>query len=352
MRFLWRWLKRLTLLALIIALGLLSPVAYVETACRGTATPDTYISILPPADRRPESRTLLTYPEWHMVHAYADYAAVIIKGDPHEFNFFSSIGGFWGSLCDLSRTSAAHGGFPWETKQMVYTIGISFTAEFLLKATYEETIGRAATLVRGPDHSGLDVISAIQAADYADFLRQTPWYKWDFARDAQALNAMIFAPTATFRDRERNFALGIEFRAKAAYAKLIEAAVAGVGEDALTMRVIVKNIPAEALVQIAGVKVIASRPEGVEIETPRYQAFTELAITLAGQGADFVEIAGNDDILYTAITQTPDDIGALHRFARQGNPGYRHLMLVKVATLADVLRNPSDAVQIEHIHDY
>lgn len=349
MRFVIRWLKRLTLLLLIIVVALLSPVAYVETACRGTATPDTYISILPAADRRPEARTLLTYPEWHMVHAYADYAAVITTGDPHEFDFLSSIGGFWGSLCDLSQTSAAHGGFPWETKQMVYTIGVSFTAEFLAKAAYEETLGRMATLIRGDTRTPLDDLSAQQATAYAAFLQQTPWYKWNFTADAAALDV---ATTPAFRDVERSFALGIEFRTKAAYAKVIEAAVAGVGADQLTMRVIVKNITAETLAQIPGVKVITTRPEGIEIETPRYKAFTELAITLAGQGADFIEIAGNDDILYTAITQNPDDIGALHRFARQGNPGYRHLMLVKVTALADVLRQDNPAVQLEHIHDY
>ena len=349
MMFLWRWLKRGVLLALVCLIGLISPIAYIEVACRGTAQPDTYVSIVAEADRRPESRTFLTYPEWHMVHAYADYAAVIRKGDPHEFNFLGSVGGFWGSLCDLSKTSASHGGFPWETKQMVYTIGISFTAEFLLKAAYEETIGRVATIIRGDNRTPLDDLSAQQAAAYATFLQQTPWYKWDFTADAAALNA---AATPALRDRERSLALGIEFHTKAAYAKLIAAAVAGVGADQLTMRVIVKDMTPDALAQIPGVKVITTRPEGIEIETPRYQTFTELAITLAGQGANFVEIAGNDDILYTAITQTEDDLGALHRFARQGNPGFRHLMLVKVAALADVLRKGDATVQIEHIHDY
>ena len=349
MMFLWRWLKRGVLLALVCLIGLISPIAYIEVACRGTAQPDTYVSIVAEADRRPESRTFLTYPEWHMVHAYADYAAVITTGDPHEFNFLGSVGGFWGSLCDLSKTSASHGGFPWETKQMVYTIGISFTAEFLLKAAYEETIGRVATIIRGDKRTPLDDLSAQQAAAYATFLQQTPWYKWDFTADAAALNA---AATPALRDRERKLALGIEFHTKAAYARLIEAAVAGVGADQLTMRVIVKDTTPDALAQIPGVKVITTRPEGIEIETPRYQTFTELAITLAGQGANFVEIAGNDDILYTAITQTDADLGALHRFARQGNPGFRHLMLVKVAALADVLRKGDATVQIEHIHDY
>jgi hypothetical protein len=375
MTFLWRWLKRAVLLALVCLIGLASPIAYIETACRGTAQPDPYISIVAKADRRPESRTFLTYPEWHMVHAYADYAAVITTDDPHDFNFLGSIGGFWGSLCDLSKTSATHGGFPWETKQMVYTIGVSFTAEFLLKAAYEETIGRVATQVRGDTRTALDDLSANQAAAYATFLQQTPWYKWDFTADAAALDA---AATTALRDRERKLALGIEFRTKAAYAKLIEAAVASVGADPLTMRVIVKDITLEALAQTPGVKVIATRPEGIEIETPRYQAFTELAITLAGQGANFVEIAGNDDILFTAITQTPDNLMALHRFAHpeetgyrhltllkvaspeqvlhrfklQGNPGYRQLILVKVAELAQALRASTADVQIEHIHDY
>ena len=35
--------------------------------------------------QRAESRTLTTYPEWHIVHAYDDYARVITDGDPHEF---------------------------------------------------------------------------------------------------------------------------------------------------------------------------------------------------------------------------------------------------------------------------
>ena len=79
----------------------------------------------------------------------------------------------------------------------------------------------------------------------------------------------------------------------------IESAVAGVGADQLTKRLIVKGITPDALAQIPGVKVITARPEGIEIETPVCQAFIELAKTLAGQEASFVEIAGNDDILYT-----------------------------------------------------
>jgi hypothetical protein len=120
-----RWLKRLVLLLLVAVIGLLSPVAYIETMCRPDVQPSDYTAILPAEWQRAEGSTLLTYPEWHIVHAYDDYAEVIRTGDPHDFAFLSSIGGFWSSLCALSTTSGDHGGFPWETKQMVYTIGVS-----------------------------------------------------------------------------------------------------------------------------------------------------------------------------------------------------------------------------------
>jgi hypothetical protein len=349
MRFLFRWIKRLVLLIIVLVIGLLSPVAYIETMCRPQIVDGGYQPLLPAEWQRPEGRMLLTYPEWHIVHAYADYAAVIRTGDPHEFGFLGSIGGFWSSLCALSAATGDHGGFPWETKQMVYTIGVSFTAELLGKAAYEETVGRVATLIRGPDHAGSDVVSAMQASDYAAFLQQVPWYKWDFRRDALALDALTIADIATFRDHERAFALGIEYRVKAAYAQVIAAAVANVGADQLRLRAVVTGITPERLAALPGVRVVGTRPEGVEIDAARYREFTNLAVQMAAEGGHFVEIAGNDDIMFTAISDSADIPGAIHSFARQGNPGWRHLVVVKVAALADALRATPG---VEHIHDY
>ncbi len=345
MRFLWRWLKRAVLLVVVLVLGLLSPVAYVEVMCRGGGVAVPYAALLPEAERRPESRTLMTYPEWHIVHAYADYAAVLAAGDPHDYRFLSGIGGFWSSLCSLSRAAPAHGGVDGPTKQMVYTIGVSFTAELLAKAAYEETLGRLFAALRGGARAPLDGLSARQAADYAVFLQQVPWYRWDFRRDAAELSA---GNSGVLRDRERNLALGIEYRVKAAYAGVIAAAVAATGADELRMRVIVTGLSTVELAGLSDVRVVAQRPEGVEIDTPRYRAFTELAQMIAGRGGDFVEIAGNDDILFTAITDAPDP-GALISMPLQGRPGARGLYLIKVRDLAAVLRSRPG---IEHIHDY
>jgi hypothetical protein len=349
MRVLFRWIKRLVLLTLVVIIGLLSPVAYIETMCRPQVVDGGHQPLLPPDWQRPEGRMLLTYPEWHIVHAYDDYATVIRSGDPHEFGYLGSIGGFWSSTCALSQATGDHGGFPWATKQMVYTIGVSFTAELLAKATYEETVGRIATWVRGPEHAALDVVSAVQASDYATFLQQVPWYKWDFRRDASALDAMTITDATTFRDRERAFALGIEYGVKAAYAEVIAAAVANVGADQLRLRAVVTGIAPERLAALPDVVVIGTRAEGVEIEAPRYRAFTDLARVMADAGADFVEIAGNDDIMFTAISEDATMPGAIHSFARQGNPGFRHLVVVKVADLGNALRATPG---LEHIHDY
>ena len=113
---LWRWVRRLVLLVLALVLLLLAPVGYVELACRGTPVADAYTPILPAAFGRAESRTYTTYPEWHIVHAYDDYARVIATGDPHDFGYLRAIRGFWSGLCPLARRAGEHGGFSVESK--------------------------------------------------------------------------------------------------------------------------------------------------------------------------------------------------------------------------------------------
>ena len=48
---------------------------------------------------------------------------------------------------------------------------------------------------------------------------------------------------------------------------------------------------------------------------------------------------------------TSAQVGALTSMARQGYGDYRHLMAVKVADLADRLRDLGP-LRLEHIHDY
>ncbi|GGL53986.1 hypothetical protein [Wenxinia marina] len=352
MRRLGRLLLRLVGALLVLVLLLLAPVAWTEATCRGDIAPDDRQPII--ADegwQRPESRTLLTYPEWHIVHAYDDYAAVIADGDPHEFGFLRAIAGFWTALCPLQAEAMRMGPVTTDTKLTIYTIGVSFTAELLAKAAYEETAGRLFTWIRGPERALLDEVSAEQAAAYAGFLQQVPWYRWDFAADREELRRLA---SDEARDQERAFALGLEYAAKGAYAQVIARAAAGVGPDALRLRSVVDGLRQDELAAIEGIDVIGPVPQGgVLVETDRYRAYTRLLQRLAAEGADMVEIAGNDEILFTAISPRAAEDGALYSFARQGRDDYRHLFLVPVGDLLDRLRamDGSD-LTLEHVHDY
>ncbi|WP_170418522.1 hypothetical protein [Ruegeria atlantica] len=350
MRFLWRWARRLVLLLVVIGIGLAAPVLYVETMCRGDGTPEPYEALIDADYHRPESRTLMTYPEWHIVHAYEDYAKTLKQGDPHDYGFLSGIAGFWTSLCALSETASAHGGIDGGTKQMVYVIGTSFTAELALKAAYEETIGRVFVALRGPQRAQLDDLSAQQATKYAAFLQQVPWYKWPFSEDAQSLRDH---PGDTLRDNERRAALGLEYAVKDAYAGVIEQAVAQVGADELTLRMIVTATTAPDLVAYTDVRTIGSNNGQFEIETPRYRALTKLLKRMALDGVDVLEMAGNDEILFTAISDRPSVDGAIFSAQRQGFGDYRHLIVVKVPHLMQRLREMEGTdLRLEHIHDY
>lgn len=346
----WRYLKRLLAVLTLGLIGLLSPVAYVETMCQGAAEPVPYAALINAEHHRPETRTLMTYPEWHIVHAYDDYAKVIELGDPHDFGYLRAISGFWGSLCSLTSASAAHGDIDGTTKQMVYVIGVSFTAELLMKAAYEETLGRMFALLRGTERALLDDVSAQQAADYANFLQQVPWYQWPFRNDMAELKAQA---TGQIRDRERALALGLEYSAKAAYARVIANAVAQVGPDALTLRLILKDVDQTVLQEIDDLKIMAHHAKGIEVETPRYRALTHILQHLAMTGANFVEIAGNDDVMFTVLSNATELTGSIHSRARQGHQDHRHLVMTKVTALADRLRIlQRDGHRLEHIHDY
>ena len=139
MRFLWRWIKRGLILLVVLVLGLLAPVGYVELACRAKAENEAYTALIAPEHRRDEAASFLTYPEWHIVFAYDDYARILEDGDPHDFGYFRAISGFWSAMCNLTQTADKHGGAV-DIKNMDYVIGVSFTAELLAKAQLLEIL--------------------------------------------------------------------------------------------------------------------------------------------------------------------------------------------------------------------
>ena len=357
LRTLWK-VTKWPLAALGVAvLLLLLPVGYVELACRGTATAQTYRPLITDAAfQRREANTYLTYPEWHIVYAYDGLAEALKLGDENAFDYFASVNRFWRSTCSLMRVADAHGGADSDTRIMIHTIGVSFTAEMAVKAAYEETIGRSTAWVRGRRKTPQDQAIAATAVEYAEFLRQTPWYRFPFRRESGELWA---APvTGTIRGWERRLGIGLEYAVKAAYARMIGGAVAATAPAKLEIRSVVSGLAEADLSGIPNVKVIGRREEGIEIETPRYDLFTRILMEIARQGGSVLEIAGNDDIMVTLTVAEGADPGLqqgelILRMKRDGFASERLLVTVKVRQLASLLKDHAlGDPGVEHIFDY
>jgi hypothetical protein len=358
MRFLWRLIKWGVLALFLLVIALAAPIAYVATACKGTPGKQDYKPIITePEFQRQEANSFLTYPEWHIVYAYEGLARSLETGDEHTFGYFSSIKGFWSAACALNKVAAAHGGADKNTVRTNYVIGASFTLEMGMKALYEETLGRLAASLRGPQKSPQDVIAAEMAADYAAFLQQTPWYKYPFEQEVENLwNAPITMP---LRGWERRLALGGEWKAKAAYAGVIANAVAATGAAKLEIRSVVSGLSEAQLLAIKDVQIIGAVPQGFVINTPRYRAFTKILQHIADQDGAIVEIAGNDDVLVTVTMGEGGDASALPGakvlaiINRDGFGGKRALLNTKVPELGKLLVNlDTGPIRLEHVYDY
>ncbi|MCB1482832.1 MAG: hypothetical protein KDJ55_12905 [Rhodobiaceae bacterium] len=356
----FRLVRRIIALVVLLLIVVLAPSAYVEVSCRADAEPQSYDPIIKDAAfQRKEANTYLTYPEWHIVYAYEGLAHTLKTGDEYAFPYLASISGFWRSFCDLNREANRHGGGDFATRATIHTIGASFTLEMGLKAAYEETIGRLAAGLRGPRKSPQDIFAMKMADDYARFLQQTPWYSYDF--DA-AVDGLWELPVASsfLRGWERRLALGAEWKVKAAYAGVIAGAVATTtGKAQLRIRSVVSGLSPAQLAAIAGVDVISADGDRVIIETPRYGAFTKIVRDITGAGGNLAEIAGNGEVMISAIQEkgrgSPDlrhgvIISVLER---DGFNGKRLLIGTQVSLLDELLVELDAAgIGLEHIYDY
>jgi hypothetical protein len=359
MRRLWRVVKWAALALVLGVVALLSPVAYVESFCRADPDATAYQPLITdPAFQRAEANSYLTYPEWHIVYAYEGLAKTLETTDEYAFDYSASIAGFWRSFCALNQQANRHGGGDFNTRATIHVIGVSYTLELVMKAAYEKTVGRLFTVLRGPQKTPQDLYAAQMAADYAKFLQQVPWYKYDF----ETANAELWAePVSSFaRGWERRLALGGEFSAKSAYAGVIASAVEASGVAILRIRSVVSGLDATELGSIEGVDVVGTTPGGLIIETPRYRTFTHILEAIITRGGTVTEIAGNDDIMLSAVGWDDPDLrtlkqgAVLSRIPRDGYDGSaRWLIGVKVSELGPALDEIKDqGLTLEHIYDY
>lgn len=342
-------MKKRWWLAGLIAIGLIAPVVYIEGSCGSDSDAGAaYKPILAKeADQRPEARSLLTYPEWHIVYSADSFGRHLISGAPSAYPFLGDVAGFWSSYCAVNR--AADPAQAGDAKVMLYTIGYSFSIEMLVKAVYENTFGRLSEWIGGWK-SPADAYAREVQQSYGDFMHETPWYKFGFG---EAFSKLWDVEGSGFRHWERRLALSAEYGVKSGYAGLIGWATgATIGPDETRMRVVI-DAPPEAVVAIG--KDIKAVGEGV-FDVPRYARFTQIADGLSRQGIAIQEIAGNDDIFVTiAAPRGTEPLGKpLFALSLADEPQLeRQGVQIKVADLSSSLASlTAKGAALEHVYDY
>jgi hypothetical protein len=315
-----------------------------------------------PGYLRPEDQSYLTLPEWYIVYSADEYAAFIAKNPPSQFPYFRAIGQYWENyytMCGITRDRYAFNG---QYHVTLTVIGASFTIENMLKGIYENTIGRLSELLSSRALSAEDAYARQVAAEYGTFLHTVPWYQFPFGSKLGGLwrETPLFGPNI-LRKAERKGALTAEYGSKALYGWLIKQATQSTftAQD-LEIYVWAEDIPPQLTQREPQVTIV--RPigdQGAILKLPRYEAFTQILPRLARQGVRFVEIAGNDEILVTAIAPQSweyklGNSQLLSAMPILTQPDRKRVAIrVLVGSLHEVIRElDRQSIPIEHVYDY
>ncbi len=314
--------------------------------------------VAPAEHRRGPEQTFLTYPEWFLVHSPAEYAQYVKQHTPTLFPFIGHICQFWQSYAAVTGATRDYP-FNFGYHVMVIVIGLSTTVEYGLRATYETMIGRLSELTAGvlteEDRYGASV-----AQDYVNFIRERPWYEYDFPSKVIGLwrEAPLFGP-GLVRKWERRYALTTEYLVKAVYAKLIGVGTRASYEQPLELTaVVVSRVPKGVEKELPEIKVAQTlQGDAALLLLPRYQPFTRYSTGLAVRGVQFSEIAGNRSaILVSALVPMNWQSDAKLLFTQPilTRPDTKRVALVVlVDELARTLNQlSSGGAVIEHVYDY
>ncbi len=317
--------------------------------------------VTPAAERRNEEQTYLTFPEWYLVYSPAEYAQFVQHRPPSEFPFFGHLRQFWSSYRHVYRATSDRP-FNTEYHVMIMVIGVSTTVEYALRSAYENVFGRLSEVAAPYGTTAEDRLAARVAQDYVDFIRDRPWYEFDFVKPLRELWAGPALGSGLVRKWERRYALTTEWTVKAGYAWLLGLGTAATyGAETPTTAVLLDGLPDGAEAELPRMTVRERLADGaVQVMLPRYDDFKDHAAALAARGASFVEIAGNRGVILLSALVPADWTspvpGSRLLFAQPliTQPGRQRVVLVvPVARLADTLRVLRDGGhELEHVYDY
>lgn len=309
---------------------------------------------------RPEDLTYLTLPEWYIVYSTDEYAAFIAQNPPSQFPHFRAVVQYWQSYADVCEVVQEKYPFNNEHQFALGFIGVSFTAENMLKGVYEGTIGRLTEW--GVSEPTPEEIYAAQVAkEYGEFLHMTPWYFFPFREKLQALWAETSSRGPNpIRKWERKIALTAEYGLKVLYAGLTKLGAEATygGADVEKIYAVTEGLTDEML---SSDLELSKEIDGNRklIRMTRFERFTQLVPGLTERGLRFIEIAGNDEILATVFAPRAEEFSFTYAEPLFDLPILTDPELTRLAVrvkLAD-LRSFLDELEnspnrLEHLYDY
>jgi hypothetical protein len=309
---------------------------------------------------RNESGTYLTLPEWYIVYSADEYASFVKSRAPSRFPYFSAADQYWRYYEQACRATKRVYPFDLGNHLMLGVIGMSFWAENVAKGLYENTIGVLTENI-GFYHTDEDLFARKTAQEYAEFIHATPWYEFPFATKLKRLwtQTPLWGPEPV-RKWERRLVLSVEYTVKALYGWVIGLGTRSVYQpEDLVIHAWLDDAPERifADTRIRKVKTLGLRSYIVAL--PRYAAFTPVVTALVKQGVRFHDLAGNNEILLTAIAPRELDLHAMSGGIVLSeeiltNPATKRIgVRVPVRTLHVILTDlPTRGASVEHLYDY
>lgn len=305
---------------------------------------------------RPEPDTYLGYPEWYIVWSYQEKADWQEKHLPSGFPHFAEVRQFWGGSCCIARLTQGSYAFS------VAVIGTSFSVEYILKGAYEETIGMLTEWLSGNDPTEEDRFAYEVARKYADFVHVRPFYEFPFLQQVKGLwsQTHLWGPHP-IRKWERKAFLTLDYGIEGSYSWVIEkASHATYGHEPATTYAWIENADETLFQELPQVRKIKQVAAGAYIvEMPRYQEFTAVASALAGRDVHFVEVAGNTQILLSALAPSSwrFDLSSGRLLFSEPiltRPEQRRVLIYcEVGSLHTVLNElGARGLILEHVYDY
>jgi hypothetical protein len=296
--------------------------------------------LTPKNDCRPADQTFLTFPEWYLVFSPEEQANYFKEHTATTFPFMSHTAQIWESykivnnqIKDNFQTNTGY-------HFMILVIGSSASVEYSIKAWYETIIGRITDtyIVKTEE----DKFNAKFTQDYVNFIKDRPWYEFDF----KSCLKYLWASTSFFgnnflRKLERKYILTSELAVKYVYGKLIGLGTKTVYDEALpTTAVVLENDSLQSL--------------------PRYDKFANAITALAKNGHSFKEIAGNNSAILLTVLVTNSDKTNFENtqtvFTQpiSSDPTTKRIALaVPITSLNKLLLQLSNnKIKIEHVFDF